>query len=347
MPTQSSHELASAIRRGELSRVYYLYGSDHVRVKQLSQTIAHRATGSNDADAITRFDGQKLDIALLTDAAAQFSMFSPYNCLLITDLNADKLTDTVLKQFLALIKDLGDATVIIIAITGFDPKDGRRSIPAGKTKKLVDAITKCGIVCEATQPSDAELARQITQQATKAGCTLENKTARYLVDAMHGDTLTLQNEMDKLIAAAGNGGTITPALVDALSLPRPETTSFKLADAVLGGNVRLSMTLLGELFAMRTSRGEILYTIANAFLHAYRASAAMHAGKSPQDVKTDFGYRFAFQVDNAFQSARAYSPEHIRRCIVAMRDLELTLNSTATDERILLETTILKLLQRR
>ena len=99
-----------------------------------------------------------------------------------------------------------------------------------------------------------------------------------------------------------------------------------------------------KLYAMRTNRTFIVHAIASAFLDLYRAAAAMRAGKQPGDMKEDFGYRFDFMVQNAFRDCRRIPPERLRACIRILRDLELRLNSTAGDERTMLESAIVQML---
>ncbi|MFR0950574.1 MAG: hypothetical protein ACLSFT_08630 [Ruminococcus callidus] len=45
---------------------------------------------------------------------------------------------------------MGGATVLVFDVTGFDPKNGKKT-PQGKNKNLIDGIAKHGVVCEAVQ----------------------------------------------------------------------------------------------------------------------------------------------------------------------------------------------------
>lgn len=62
-----------------------------------------------------------------------FSLFAPYNCILIHDLNAESLREPAFQQLMELLKTISGVTVLIFQITGFDVKDGRRSV-SGKIK---------------------------------------------------------------------------------------------------------------------------------------------------------------------------------------------------------------------
>ena len=161
MPICEPKQLSAQIRKGELQNLYYIYGADLVRVKQLTASLLKKATGGNPDMALTRFDGQKLELKALEDAARQFSMFSAYNCIQVHNLDANTLREDQLKQLLELLSDVGGATVLVFDVTGFDPKNGKKT-PQGKNKKLIDGIAKHGVVCEAVQRTPQVLAKEST-----------------------------------------------------------------------------------------------------------------------------------------------------------------------------------------
>ncbi|WP_298482719.1 DNA polymerase III subunit delta [uncultured Ruminococcus sp.] len=343
MPTCDPKQLAAQIRKGELQNLYYIYGADLVQVRQLTTALIKKATGGNADMALTKFDGQKLELKELEDASRQFSMFAAYNCIQVHDLNADSLREDQMKQLLELLPEIGGATVLIFDITGFDPKDGKKT-PQGKNKKLIDCIAKHGTVCEAVQRTPLVLAKELSGLAEKRGCILPLDSAEELVRLCMGNTLILRSELEKLCAYADKGNTITVAMVREVTSPQLETTVFNLARAVVSQRPKAAMEELDKLYAMRTNRTFIVHAIASSFLDLYRASAAMRAGKQPGDMKQDFGYRFDFMVQNAFRDCRRLPPERLRACIRVLRDLEVELNSTSAEERTLLEATIVKML---
>jgi DNA polymerase-3 subunit delta len=343
MPTTDPKQLAAQIRKGELQSLYYLYGADVVQVKQLTAALIKKATGGNREMALTQFDGQKLDLKELEDAARQFSMFSEFNCVWVHNFNADSFREEQTKQLLEFLPTVGSATVLLFDVTNFDPKNGKKT-PQGKNKKLIDTIAKYGVVCEAIQRTPAVLAKELSGLAEKRGRTLPHNCAEELVRLCMGNTLILRNELEKLCAYAPQGSTITMEQVREITSPQLETTTFQLAKAVVSQKPRTAMAELDKLYAMRTNRTFIVHAIASSFLDLYRAAAALRAGKQPMDMKQDFGYRYDFMVQNAFRDCRRLPPERLRACIRVLRDLELELNSTSSDERIMLEAAIVKML---
>ena len=198
-------QLHGQIRKGAFERLYYIYGADLVQVQQLTAALFKKATGGNLELSLTQFDGQKLEIKELVDASRQFSMFSNYNCIQVHDLDANRLREDQLKQLLELLPEIGDATILVFDVTGFDPKAGKKT-PQGKNKKLIDCIAKYGVVCEAVQRTPAVLARELSGLAEKRGCILPPDSAEELVKLCMGNTLILRSELEKLCAIAKRYG---------------------------------------------------------------------------------------------------------------------------------------------
>ena len=233
--------------------------------------------------------------------------------------------------------------MLVLDVTGFDPKNGKKT-PQGKNKKLIDCIAKCGIVCEAVQRTPQVLAKELSELAERRGCVMPRDSAEELVRLCMGNTLILRSELEKLCAYADKGGTITTAMVREMTSPQLETTTFNLAKAVVSQRPKAAMEELDKLYAMRTNRTFIVHAIASAFLDLYRAAAALRAGKQVSDMKADFGYTFDFMVQNAFRDCRRLPPERLRACIRVLRELELDLNSSSGEERVMLEAAIVKML---
>lgn len=335
--------IASKIKQGDLAGVYYFYGADIVQIEDVVRKLVKKATDGNEAMALTKYDGKTVDMQTLSDAAEMFPMMSTYNCILIKDLNAEKYTEDSLKQLFKILENIGDSTVIIFSITGFDVKDGKKSI-AGKNKKLIDKISKIGIVCEAVQRTFPEIAKSLIIGAQRRGCTMGRAAADLLVTSCIGNTVQLSGELEKLCTYA-DGGEITEKMIKDMVSPSVETTVYALAKAVISLRSAAAMEELDKLYAMRTDRTFIVHAISSAFTDLYRACVAWRSNKTVPDMQKDFGYRFDFVVKNAFRDCRRIAPERIRACISVLRDLAQKLNSSAAEERVLLETAIVKMLE--
>ncbi|MDE7225980.1 MAG: DNA polymerase III subunit delta, partial [Ruminococcus sp.] len=191
MPKINSGELTASLKKGQLSRLYYIFGGDVAGVTKMTRLIINTAVGGNEEFALTRFDGRRLDISQLADTAGQFNMMSDYNCILINDYNCEKpyedmrgrSADDVTKKLLAVLKDIPPQTVIIFNVTGFEVKVQRdfrsgQNIIKDKNKKLADFVAKNGILCEFPVTPSGELSKIITAEVSAQGGKISLQNAR-------------------------------------------------------------------------------------------------------------------------------------------------------------------------
>lgn len=342
MPVLTAKAVLSSLKRETLQNLYYFYGSDLLQVSELTTQLVQKATGNQPETALTKLDGRKLDLRALEDAAQMFSLLAPYNCILINDFNAESLRESAFQQLLEILKQVSGITVLVFNITGFDVKDGRRSV-SGKNKKLIDWIAKHGVVCEAIPASLSEMVKQLCSRAEKNGCVLPEKEAEEIVNRCNGDTLMMRSELEKLCACA-DGGTISMEMVKDLVMPSLSATTFSLASAVVQQRAAAAMQDLERLFAMRVERPVMLSALTASFLDLYRAAAAVRSHVQQTEMKQDFGYRFDFQVRNAFRDCSRIPIARIRACLSILRDLEKTCNTTSIPEQIAIETAVVKML---
>ena len=235
MPICDPKQLSAQIRKGELQNLYYIYGADLVQVKQLTASLLKKGTGGNADMALTRFDGQKLELKPLEDAARQFSMFSAHNCIQVHDLDANSLREDQLKQLLEFLPTVGGATVLVLDVTGFDPKNGKKT-PQGKNKKLIDCIAKCGIVCEAVQRTPQVLAKELSELAERRGCVMPRDSAEELVRhsaQRTGKTLRLCGQRRYDHHSNGAGNDLTAAGND--HIQPGKSCSFPASESCYGG----------------------------------------------------------------------------------------------------------------
>lgn len=360
MANLNARELSAALKKGELSRIYYIFGADVIGVSAITQKIIKTAVGGSEDFALTKLDGKRLDFSQLQDLAGQFNMMSEYNCILINDYNCEKpyedmrgkKADDINKELLSVLKNIPPQTVIIFNVTGFEvkvQKDFRsgQNIIKDKNKKLADFAAKHGILCELPMKTAQELAKIIVNKVSAKGGAISLDNGRELAEICLCDELTIANEIDKLCAFA-DGKEITSEMLHELVHERNATTVYNLANAVASLNAKSAFEAIDELNVDKDNRGAVLYAITGAFMDLYRAACAKKSGTSFEQVVTDFSYGGrAFAVKNAFRDCSRMSIERLRKCIIILRDTAVKLNSTAADPRIAIEQAVTQMLNSR
>lgn len=350
--------LNAALKKGELSRIYYLFGADVTGVEKMTRAVIKAAVGGNEEFALTKLNGRRLDLAELEDLSGQFNMMSEYNCILINDYNCEKpyddmrgkSADDVTKKLLEVLKNIPEQTVIIFNVTGFEVKVQRdfrtnANVIKDKNKKLADFSAKNGVLCEFPIKTSGELAKSIVGRVSSRGSSIGVENARELAELCLCDELVIGNEIEKLCAYA-DGREITSDMIHLIVHQRNDTTVYNLANAVAALNARAAFEAIEELQVDSDNRGAVLYAITAAFLDLYRAACAKRAGVPIEQTAADFDYgKRTFAVKNAFRDSSRMSIERLRRCVVILRDTTMMLNSSPADPRVAIEQAVTKMLK--
>lgn len=344
MAAVTESELKTSVKNRQFRNAYYFYGRDIAAVELYSKALISKIAGGDNADYnLHRFDGKSFDLEMFSDACEALPVFAEYVCCAVCDLNAESLTADDIKRLTEIVTGLPESTIAIFYYTSVDVTDGKK-YPTAKNKKLMDAVGKVGGVCNFALKTPAVLAKEIMAKVSKAGCGISKEAAAFLAEQCLCNTLMIENEIGKLTAYAA-GNEITIETVRQLSPRQLDTTSFDLAKALCRMDGKTAMRLLNELGEEKIEPIAILYAVAGSMTDLYRARAAMASGKTPEDVKEDFGYSKAlsFRVDNAFRDVQRISLPHLRECMKILAETDGAMKSLKTPPQTLLEEAVVKM----
>lgn len=333
-------KLKKQLHSGEIANVYFLYGKDNALTEQYVKRIVRKSVGANPSDFnLQNFDGKAVTVSQIEDAVEALPVFAPRKCVSISNLDVDKLSVDELDRLIGIVGDMPDTALLLFYITSLEIK------LVSKVKKLLTAISKAGEVCELKQGTPNELAKLTIAKVESAECEISISDAVYLANQTLCNRMLLRNEVDKLISFVGKGK-ITRQIIDSLVSQQIETSTFTLAKAVIAGNFKQALGIIDELFYQRIDAIAILSALSMTFMDLYRARAAITAGVSEAKVAEDFGYpkNRMFAVSNAFRDARRITAPRLRECITLLADADITLKSTRTDPRTIVEQTVVQMM---
>ena len=356
MPYTNFKAAAAELKKGGLANIYYIYGQNVADVEKLTKQVVRAAVGDNEEFALNRMNGREISFSELSDMIQMVPMMSEYNCILINDYNCERpredmrgyTADDLNKKLFEVIKDIPPMTVVIFNVTGFeiktkyDRKAGGQVI-ADKNKKLADLAAKNGVAVECPVKTLDGLAKDIAASVSARGSLISLENARLVAELCLSDPLVIRNEIEKLCAYSGSSE-ITRETIGSMVHRQGNANVFRLADAVAAFRKAEAFEALGELMADKDNRGAVLANITTSFVDMYRAACAKRSMKTQEDMTADFGYKWGFKVGNAFRDSSRMSIKRLRSCITILRDTAARLNSTSSDERIVLEQMITQML---
>ncbi len=342
MPLLKDEELFKRIKMGDIKPVYLLYGQEAYFITACVDAIVKKTVAKgNESFNLNRFSGDKLSMNDVEDAVEalpiMLSAIECKKCVVIKDLDIDKLAKNDLEQLMEMVTNPNESTALIIYSTSivYDMKK------SSKLKKLSEQVQKTGAVCEFALKDKPALKRALCATAKKSGLQLEMPTAELIIDRCSQSYEVLLNELDKLISyvSGSNKTEITKLDIDECCIASIDSTSFDLAKAILNKRYERAFMLLDELFYQRVEALSILGALNMCFIDLYRAKTGMATGHSIDEVLTDFNYpkNRLFAVKNAFRDVSGMSIEAIRRGLNALVEADLKLKSSKMEDRIILE----------
>jgi len=116
-----------------------------------------------------------------------------------------------------------------------------------KSDPVYKAVEKHGAVRDFTSPKDWALEKWISERAVQEKIKLDRAVPGLLREHLGSDLYRIHNEMQKLASYAGEGQTVTPAMVESLTADVQETKVWDLTDALARCDLKASLAQLNRM----------------------------------------------------------------------------------------------------
>jgi len=329
--------LKKQLKEKAFSRVYLLFGEEPWLVRHYASRIAKEAVVALEEFNLQKFD-EEASVDQIAEAVEALPMMSERKCVLVRNYNAEANASQTAKMT-ELLADPPESCVLVFACT--------QEIPWKKSAKwraFQKAVSAVGNAVEFPVRDHAALNRFLTSFAQERGCTVPADVCRYLLELCGTQMTVLENEMEKACAFAGSGE-VTRAHCDAVCVSTQEAVAFRMANALTAGEYDTAYHLLDLLLYQREEPVALLAAISSAYVDLYRARAAMDSGRSVLELSVPFEYgKMDFKLKNAECVCRRMELSQLRRCLDALYQADRELKSSRTDNRVILEKTMAKLL---
>lgn len=331
---KSQTDFYRRLQNNQVAPLYLLEGSEvYLReqaLKKLIETAVDPAMRDFNYASIAVLQGN-LDEALAM--AREFPMVSARRVVVVSGFEA--ISD---EKQLELLKDYlrapAETTALVFVSGGLD---NRRNISTILRKS-------CEVVSfEALGDAAPEWA---CEYARRAGSALDRATAAYLVGMAGGDLMRLVNELDKLMAYAGERP-LTRTDIDQLVRYSREHSNFELSDAILDRDRKRALRLLDHIFANPAEPPStlallILGAIASNYRKMLMAKELMRQGAPNSEVAKAAGMS-PYMVSRFNERVRKFETERIVAGIKRIARTDVALKSSLATPRLQLELLICEL----
>ncbi len=335
MPALNESALKEKLRENPVG-VYLIYGEESYLKKVYIDKIVSKTVDESFADFnFHTFDGKDASLSDIYESAQAVPMMAETKCVLVKDFPLDTLDENGLDQLKTVIEDNPEDCALIFSFVAYEPK-------GAKWTKVIKLFEKLAFAVKLEKKTSVELAKMLESGAKKRGKVFGKGVAAYLVTCVGADLNTLLNETEKVCAYAQEE--ITKEDVDAVCIKSLDARVFDMIRDLTARRFDSAFKKLEQLFEQREDEFQILGALIASYSDIYRAKAAVKSGARAEDVSKYYNYAGKeFRLTNAARNSAQLTFDDIGKCIEILVDADTAMKSTATDKRLILEKTIVKL----
>ncbi len=338
---KSQSDFDRKLKNGQIAPVYLFEGSERHLRDQALKRLAEVAVDASVRDfnyAVISVSQGDLDEALAM--AKQYPMISQRRMIVVTGFEAIS-DDDQLELLKTYLKNPVETSVLVFVSDGLD---NRRNIST-MLRKGSEVVSFDSLDERNGAPN------WIRDYVTRAGCSIDQASAAYLVAMVGVDLMRLSNELEKLIAFVGDKGRITQDEIDELVRHSREHSNFELTDAVVEGNRKKALSLLHRIFDNASESPQslslmILGAIASNYRKMLGAKELMKQNAPNSEVARIVGLP-PFKVGQFNEQVRRVETSQILKGIQRIAATDVALKTSMATPRMLLEVLICELCPKR
>lgn len=341
MPIFNDQSLNLSIKNNEVYPFYFFYGDEFYLIKKsLSKLTKKILVSGLDDFTKKKFDNESFDINEFISSYEQIPMICDRKCILIKNLNLDKLNKSDFNSLLDIFEYENESSVVVFYYTdtviNFKKSD--------RLKKITSKIDKLnGAVCEFNLKDKATIRKSILAKCKRHNIVIKNDVIYELIDRCSSSYDIILNELEKMINYVQDNSEITMDILKLLCVDTVQNTSFDLSTSILKGQYSKSYLILDKLFYNKVSPNLILGALNMSFIDMYRIKTAQSVLLSSDDVISDFKYSSKFRITKLYGDVSKFSIKQIRHCLFCLEEADTLLKSSKLDSKTVLEQMIGKM----
>lgn len=336
MPAEN--KLAALVEQG--CPVFYFYSTEPYLVRRAVGAVCAllaRSTG----EEVTVLDGAAPDVEQLITAAGTISFFGTKRVVCLPELDPAAYSEKDLETFADTVADVENAVLVFGSV--FEADRTGKAKPGKRAQRVIAQCRKLGWAEELARPGPTQLRQMMAERAAAQGAELSGPAGAALLERCGEDPYLLENEVDKLSAAAGYR-TITPALVAEMGVVSLEADVFEMVRLVTARSTAAACKKLHILLRLGQEPIAITAALIGSYVDLYRVKLGQQHKKSYSAVFKDFGYKGSdYRLKRSAQTAAGYTLPQLKTCLDILLELDKNLKGQPVSPQILLETALCRL----
>jgi len=300
--------------------IYFFAGDNAFEMRQATNSLVRMFVGIHGDLALERIDAEEADMATILDAIASVPFLASNKMVVISNASQKDLLEKLVTV------DAPESTDVIVLI----PKvDKRASYYKALQKHAGFKSFEIG-----KQPN---LLTWIIDSVQDLGGTINQTSARYLIDRVGPNQMLISKELEKLVLYQPE---VTQETIELLCEPNPQSTIFELVDAAFAGKQKQAETIYAEQRAQKVEPHAILGMIV---WQLHILAIVKTAGQRSADVIAKDAKLNPFVVRKSMNLARNLSFEHIKKLLADAQELDELLKTKPINSDEALKTFLLSI----
>ena len=308
--TTSYPALRRQIAARRLVPVYLLHGEEGYYIDELVKLFEEVVPEEERDFNLSVLYAPETGVEAAMDSARAFPFMSDRRVVILKEAQAIRADS--LNKLHYYCSDPNQSTVLVIVCRG----------AVVKSKELIAAVKKNGIVFESKKISERNILPAISDLIKEKNLNIEDKALSMLRDYIGTDLSRLYNEIDKLALILGPGAMVTPEAIERNIGISKDYNNFELIDALDSRNAA-KVFAIADYFSRNPKNNPTVMTV-NALFNHFSNLLVYHYTRD----KSDAGYLAALGLKSRWQlrpyeeGARSYGVRQVIEILSALREFD-------------------------
>ena len=240
----------------------------------------------------------------------------------LTKNKEDDISD--LKEFIKYLKNPSESTVLMIDAT---------DMKIHQANEVYKVLKNVALIINYDESQEVELKGWVKRAFVTNNVDIRDDALNLFMQYLNNNQIRMEQEIEKLIAYVGNGGTITTNIVETMINKDLSNEIFNLIKAIVDRNHEQVFKIYKELTTNTKDVMGILAMISSTFVDYITIAKLMKAGHSQNDIAKFFNVspgRAYYMVKNA----KSFKMQDLENYVKKLATLDYKIKSGQIDRNI-------------
>ncbi|WP_100010583.1 DNA polymerase III subunit delta [Lentibacillus sediminis] len=300
-------EVTSQLKKGNISPVYLLYGTETYFIQQLKRQITNTVL-NGDEDNLSMYDLVETPIEEVIADVDTYPFFGERKLVIASNPGflkgkPDKLPfEHDLEALDRYLKSPVDYSVLVL-IAEYEKIDER--------KKISKSLKKHATLADCQPIKEYEVKKWIQTLAGQIGVRIEEDASTVMEAELSANLHLLENELAKIAMYTGENGVITKEIARDMVARTAESSALRLVDAVIERNLHQAIAIYKDLEKQKEEPIAMIGLLAFQFRTILRVKLLRQKGYSQGQMQKQLGLH-PYVIKIAMQREKQFSLEKLK-----------------------------------